>query len=212
MSPIIVGLAGGSASGKTELAKFLVVQLRGAAVIVSQDWYYRDRSMLSPGERRSLNFDHPKAFDHALLREQLLAIKAGRTVRAPRYDYSINQRLKGGVQLQPAPVILLEGLLVLHDPGLRALLDLSVFVDVPADLRLMRRLRRDVVDRGIPIEETLRLYEHCVRSMHEQFIQPSARHATMVWSQETDREFPMRLLKRIRAMLSRDRSANPLPH
>ena len=196
MSPIIIGLAGGTASGKTELARFLATQLRGSAVIISQDWYYRDRSMLSPGERRMLNFDHPHAFDYGLLRKQLAALKAGRSVRAPRYSYVTHRRSNSGTWLRFAKVILLEGLYVLHDPDLRALLDYSVFVDVPADVRLMRRVRRDVVERGIGVAETLRLYEHCVRSMHDQFVQPSARYASVIWSQQTDHDFPRRLARR----------------
>src|SRR5262245_41256742 len=101
MTPLIVGIAGGSASGKTDLAKFVSSQLQGQVVTISQDWYYRDRSMLSPGERSLLNFDHPKAFDHALLREHLLAVKAGRSVRAPRYDYVTHRRSADGERLRP---------------------------------------------------------------------------------------------------------------
>jgi uridine kinase len=150
-----------------------------------------------------LNFDHPGAFDHALLLEQLRALRAGEAVRAPSYDYTTHRRSPDGVQLRPAPVILLEGLLVLHDPGLRKMFDYSVFVDVPADLRLVRRLRRDAGGRGLAIKETLRLYEYCVRTMHEAFVQPSAQHATTIWHPELDPEFPVKLVQRIRKMLAR---------
>jgi uridine kinase len=207
MSPLIVGIAGGTASGKTRLAKYVAQKLGNDAVTVTQDWYYRDRSMLSPGERRLLNFDHPAAFDHALLLEQLRALRAGETVRAPNYNYTTHQRSLEGVWLRPAPVILVEGLLVLHDPVLRQMFDYSVFVDVPADLRLVRRLRRDAGGRGRAIKETLRLYEYCVRTMHESFVQPSAQYATLIWHPEQDAEFPVKLVQRIRKMLTGPRSS-----
>ncbi len=203
MSPLIIGITGGTASGKTRLAKYVTTQLRDSAVTVTQDWYYRDRSMLSPGERRFLNFDHPGAFDYALMLEQLRALKSGRTVRAPSYDYTTHRRSPAGVWLRPAPVIVVEGLLVLHDPRLRALFDYCVFVDVPADLRLVRRLRRDAGSRGLAIKETLRLYEYCVRTMHDSFVQPSAQHATAIWHPEQDPEFPVNLVRRIQRMLKR---------
>jgi len=206
--PLIVGIAGGSASGKTELAAFVTARARGA-VSISQDWYYHDRSALSPGEQSALNFDHPDAFDHSLLRQHLLAIKAGRAIRPPDYDFKTHRRLHDAAPLPPARIIVLEGLLILHDPGLRALLDFSVFVDVPADVRLTRRLLRDAASRGIPIAETLRLYESFVRPMHERFVQPSVRHASVIWSQEEDREFPTRLVRWVDGMRTRAESSAP---
>ena len=207
--PIVVGIAGGTGSGKTELARFLAAKACGAAVIVSQDWYYHDRSMLSASEQLALNFDHPSAFDHALLREHLMALKAGRVIRAPSYDYITHRRSEDGALLSPAGIIVLEGLLILHEPGLRALLDYSVFVDVPADVRLTRRLQRDAASRGIPSEETLRLYETFARPMHDIFVQPSACHASEIWSQEQDRDFPARLVTRISEMRARMESSGP---
>ena len=196
-----MGIAGGSASGKSELAKLMTNRLRDHAVLISQDWYYRDRSALPPAEKLKLNFDHPRAFDQALLHRHLLALKAGQAVRVPQYDYVTHARTANHAHLAPRSIILLEGLLVLHDPRIRALLDFSVFIDVPADTRLLRRLHRDVTARGLPFEETLRLYEHCVSPMHERFVQPTARHATVVWNQAKDRHFPKRLARQLEAML-----------
>lgn len=162
------------------------------AAVISQDWYYHDRSGLPHEEMQALNFDHPDAFDHALLHGQLLSLKAGQAVPSPRYDYAAHARAMDAVVLEPRPILLIEGLLVLHDPRVRALLDYSVFVDVPAELRLERRIRRDTGARAILPEETLRLYHHCVRPMHDRFVQPSARHASAVWDQAEDPDFPQR--------------------
>lgn len=187
---IIIGIAGGSASGKTGLALYLQRAFGMQVTCLSQDWYYRDQSHLSAEDAQALNFDHPDAFEDDLLVWQLRALQAGRVVRAPRYDYAAHRRHDDGVCLRPAPIIVVEGLLVLHHPAVRELFDLSIFVDVPADLRLLRRIRRDAVERGIDCEETLHAYEHFVRPMHQQFVQPSAHFATTVWYPETQPDFP----------------------
>ena len=198
---IMVGIAGGTGCGKTALAASLIETLHPHATLVSQDWYYRDRSGVPPEEVKRVNFDHPKAFDNALLRRHLLSLKAFRSVEAPRYDYATHCRTPQGIAVPHAPIVLLEGILILHDARLRAMLDLAVFIDAPADVRLMRRLRRDCSQRGIPIEEILRLYETFARPMHERFVQPSARHATLVWDQATDSRFPSRLTKCVQLLL-----------
>ncbi|MEI8341752.1 MAG: uridine kinase [Verrucomicrobiota bacterium] len=196
-APLIIGIAGGSGSGKTVLAKKIIAQLGRRAVLVSQDWYYHDRSGLPPKEQLALNFDHPSSFDAALLRRHLVELKAGRPIRPPHYEYATHRRTEGDTTLKSSPVIVLEGLLILHNAPLRNLIDLSVFIDVPADIRLARRIRRDAVTRKIPVEETLRLYEHCVRPMHEKFIQPSARHADLVWRPLTEKTMPVRLKRQL---------------
>jgi uridine kinase len=198
--PRLVGIAGGSASGKSELAAHLASRLDDATVI-SQDWYYHDRSALRQQEKMKLNFDHPDAFDHALLCQHLVALKAGCEVQPPRYDYATHARLENHSAVKPGGIIIVEGLLVLHEPRIRALLDYSVFVNVPAEVRLDRRLRRDAGARAIPPCETLRLWCHCVSPMHERFVQPSSRHASAVWEQLEDRDFPQRLAKLLRTML-----------
>ena len=200
-SPCIIGIAGGSGSGKSELAVSLARHLDPHTTLISQDWYYRDQGGVASDAGHLLNFDHPKAFDSALLRSHLLKLKSWQTVFTPRYDYATHRRLETTVPATPSPIILLEGILILHDARLRDLLDLTVFIDVPPDVRLMRRIRRDANGRGIPVSDTLRLYEDYVQPMHERFVQPSARHASLVWHQPTDHGFPDRLKRRLQKLL-----------
>lgn len=197
----ILGVGGGSGSGKSWLANFLKQKLKDSAVILCQDWYYKDNGHLPPEEIKKLNVDHPSAIDTALFLRHLDRLRAGEVVEAPRYDYATHARLPEIHTVRPAPVVIVEGLFILHDPRLRKRLDVSVFIDFPDDLRLIRRVRRDVEHRRIDLEETLRLYEHCVRPMHHKFIQPSGARADHVWNQAEDRAFPGRLLKLVRARL-----------
>lgn len=201
MRPLCVGIGGGSGSGKSWLAGFLKGKLGSRAVVICQDWYYRDNGHLSEAEALKLNFDHPNSIERTLFSSQLSMLLSGRAIESPRYDYARHARLKQRVVVEPAPVVILEGLLVLHERRLRELMDISVFIDVPSDVRLLRRVRRDVEQRRVDLHETLRLYEHCVRPMHERFIQPSAAHAMHVWRQEEDRKFPQALLRAIEARI-----------
>jgi uridine kinase len=198
----IIGISGGSGSGKTRLANYLFRALRGRAALLSHDWYYRDRAGMPEVLRQKVNFDHPNALETRILVKHLQALSDGREVATPRYDYATSSRMKESVPVAGAAIVLIEGLFILHEERLRRLLDLSVFVDVPADVRLARRIRRDVIDRGIPVAETLRLYERFVRPMHERFVQPSARYATHVWRPLEDRTFPSRFKDELRGMLS----------
>lgn len=197
---LILGIAGGSASGKSWLAHYLQRELGDRAAVVSQDWYYKDYAGIDPSGEARLNFDHPDAFDIPLLVADLDALRHGEAVEAPRYDYRTHARLPNR-RLEPAPIIVLEGILVLHHEPVRRWLDHAVFVDTPADLRLMRRLRRDVAERALPVEETLRLYETFVRPMHEQFVQPSARRADHVWNTQEEPRYPEELAATARKML-----------
>ena len=198
----IIGIAGGSGSGKTVLADYLHRGLKGRALLISHDWYYRDGSHLSPAARLKINVDHPGALETSLLVSHLKKLKAGSSVDAPRYDYATQSRLPAKVTMSHAEIILLEGLFILHEERLRRLLDFSVFVDVPADLRLVRRIRRDTEKRGIPLEETLHRYERFVRPMHERYVQPSARHASRQWTPFTDPDFPKKFLKELKGLLT----------
>ncbi len=191
---VCLGVAGGSGSGKSWLAGFLKGKLGARVVTICQDWYYHDKSGLSQDERQRLNLDHPKAIESALMAAQVAELRAGRAIDAPRYEYATQARLKQRVHVEPADLVILDGLLVLHEKRLRELMDFSVFIEVPDDIRLLRRVRRDSVQRRIDLEETLRLYEHCVKPMHDRFIKPSAEHATWVWRQLEDRKFPLDLL------------------
>ena len=200
--PLCLGIGGGSGSGKSWLAHFLKEKFGDRAVVVCQDWYYRHNGDLSEEEALKLNFDHPKAIETSLFAAQLDSLHQGRAVDAPVYDYASHSRLARTRRVEPAPLIIIEGLLVLHEKKLRDLMDCSVFIDVPSDIRLVRRVRRDVEHRRVDLEETLRLYEHCVRPMHERFIQPSSQHATWIWRQDDDKKFPADLMRTLERRLS----------
>jgi uridine kinase len=197
----IVGIAGGTGSGKTWLANFVKTELGARATLISQDWYYRDQSGAGAAREQRLNFDHPRAVEHGLLLGHLDALRRGRAVETPRYSYATHARAARTVRLAPAPVVILEGLFVLQQRAILKRLDHSVFVDMPADLRLVRRLRRDADERHIPTGETLRLYESFVRPMHERFVEPSAAHAEHVWRPLKERGFPRRFVSEIKQHL-----------
>jgi uridine kinase len=192
----VVGIAGGTGSGKSWLAHFLKAALGAGAALISQDWYYRDQSGAADAGR--LNFDHPRAFETGLLAAHLDKLRRGHPAQTPRYDFATHARAARAVALEPAPVLILEGLFVLHQKSIFNRLDDSVFVDVPADVRLMRRIRRDLAERSIPVDETLRLYETFARPMHERFVQPSAANAGRVWHPLADRNFPRRFAGEIK--------------
>jgi uridine kinase len=199
---IVLGIAGGSGSGKSWLAEHVRKHFKRDAVVVSQDWYYRDRSGLEESRKAKLNFDHPSAFETPLLLRQIQALQAGQAVETPRYDYATYRRLPETVTLEPAKLVIIEGLLVLHEERLRRVMDLSVFVDYPADLRLARRVRRDGAERGLPVNEVLRIYEHCARPMHERYVQPSSAFARWRWEPLHDKTFPRKLIHHLGRLLS----------
>jgi uridine kinase len=194
----IIGIAGGSGSGKTWLANFVKAELGSSAALISQDWYYKDQRNAGGAKERSLNFDHPRALEHGLLISHLDALRRGRAVETPRYVFATHARERHTVPLAPARVVIVEGLFVLQQKAILERLDHSVFVDMPADLRLARRLRRDAAERSIRAEETLRLYETYARPMHERFVEPSAAHADHVWRPLREHAFPRRLVSEIK--------------
>jgi len=198
----IIGIAGGSGSGKSWLARYLKEALGADAVIISQDWYYKDQSSTPADRRCALNFDHPSAIENELLLEHLDALREGQPVRTPRYQFSTHSRHTETMPVEPARVVILEGLFVLHEKSILERLTESVFVEVPADVRLLRRLRRDSAERGISTEETLRLYETFARPMHELFIQPSTANARRVWHPLCEPTFPGRFASCIKQRLS----------
>jgi uridine kinase len=195
--PFIAGIAGGSGSGKSWLAAFLLERLGSRCALICQDWYYKDQRQASAEQLANLNFDHPRAFDTALLIRHLDAVKRGQTIQTPRYDYTTHAR-HGGVACAPAPIVIVEGIFVLHQRAILRRLDFSVFVDTPADVRLVRRIRRDAAERGLPVEETLLLYERFVRPMHERYVQPSAARAAEIWRPLQDRQFPRRMAAKLK--------------
>ncbi|MDZ7373023.1 MAG: uridine kinase [candidate division KSB1 bacterium] len=178
---VLIGIAGGTGSGKTLVAQRLRDSLGEESVtILQQDWYYRDLSHLPPEIRERQNFDHPDAIEHELLIEHVRQLLSGEPAEAPVYDFCRHCRT-GERQVIPArPVILLEGIFVLHDRNLRELMDLRVYVDTDPDVRFVRRLQRDLNERGRTLDSVVRQYLETVRPMHLQFVEPSRWHADII--------------------------------
>ena len=181
MTPIIVGVAGGTGSGKTTGAQAIIQALgRERVSYLQHDCYYRDRSHLSPKERRAINYDHPDALETSLLVEHLRALKAGTVVEVPIYDFSTHERRSATAKVEPNPVIVLDGILILAERDLRELMDLRVFVDTDPDIRFIRRLDRDLRERGRDFDSVVRQYLESVRTMHLEFVEPSKRYADVI--------------------------------
>ncbi len=176
---VVIGLAGGSGSGKTTIAEALVDAIAGVAYVRHDD-YYRHRPELTFGERTKVNYDHPDSLETSLLVSHLRRLREGQPVDRPVYDFTTHTRSEGTVTVAPAPVVLVEGILVLADEDLRSLLDLKIYVDTDADLRLARRMRRDMEERGRTPDSVLNQYLATVRPMHLEFVEPSKRHADMI--------------------------------
>lgn len=177
----IIGIAGGSASGKTRVAHAIVEELGPDEVqVIDQDSYYRDLGHLPLEERKSQNFDHPSSFDYELLLDHLTQLRQGGGVDKPIYDYTAHTRSSRTERIEGHSVLVLEGILVLDDARLRALMSIKVFIDTDPDVRLIRRLRRDVTERGRSVESVLTQYEASVRPMHQQFVEPSKRYADII--------------------------------
>lgn len=179
---IIIGVAGGSASGKTSLAKRLKREFEetNSVVIIRQDDYYKDQAEMTMEERLKVNYDHPFAFDNDLLAKHLGELRNGQTVDMPTYDFIEYTRSAVVEKLEPHDVIVVEGLFVLEDEAIRKNLDIKLFVDTPADVRFIRRLNRDVRDRGRSLDNVITQYMNTVRLMHDQFIEPSKRYADVI--------------------------------
>jgi len=181
MDTIVIGIAGGSGSGKTTLADTLVSYFGENEVsILRHDNYYKRNDDLSYEERAKLNYDHPDAFDTELLCEHIRQLKAGRPIDMPVYDYSVHNRSEKTIRIQPNPVIILEGILILAEPRLVKLMDFKIFVDTDADERILRRIIRDVNDRGRSLDSVIRQYRETVKPMHDQFVEPSKRKANII--------------------------------
>lgn len=181
MRPIILGVAGGSGSGKTTVVHAITRDLGDRAVsVIHHDSYYRDTSQLDIAARSTINYDHPDALETGLLVEHLTALRAGRGVDVPVYDFATHQRVDRRQRIEPAGIIIVDGMLVLWDAALRALMDIKVFVDTDADIRLIRRLQRDIQERGRSAESVIEQYTRTVRPMHLEFVEPSKRYADVI--------------------------------
>jgi uridine kinase len=179
--PILLGVAGGSGSGKTTVARAVLRAVgEGRIGLIEQDSYYRDVDWHEEADLLRHNFDHPSALDNDLLVEHLAELRAGRPVETPVYDFVRHRRTESTWRVEPLPVVVLEGILILAEPAVRQLLDFKIFVDTDADLRLIRRIERDLTERGRLLPDVLRQYQQSVRPMHLEFVEPSKRWADVI--------------------------------
>ncbi|EHM72208.1 uridine kinase [Staphylococcus pettenkoferi] len=176
----IIGIAGGSGSGKTSVTSEIMSLLEGYSIaLIAQD-YYKDQSHLSFEERLETNYDHPFAFDNDLLISNLQSLKDGQTVEIPTYDYTNHTRSDVTITFEPKDVIIVEGIFALENQTLREMMDVKVYVDTDADLRILRRLMRDTAERGRTMESVITQYLNVVRPMHNQFIEPTKKYADLI--------------------------------
>ncbi|AEN05300.1 uridine kinase [Halolamina sp.] len=176
----VIGIAGGTGAGKTTVARLVTENVGDSVTRIPLDNYYKDLSHLDMGERESVNYDHPSAFEWELLREHLRMLSEGQPIEMPRYDFEQHNRKDEPVTVEPTDVIVLEGILALYDEEINEMLDLRLYVETDADVRILRRIRRDVIDRGRELEDVIDQYLSTVKPMHEQFIEPSKKHADLI--------------------------------
>lgn len=178
---LIIGVAGGTASGKTTVVQAILDRVGHERIAhIQHDSYYKDLSHLPLEERRKFNFDHPDALDTPLLIRHLKELRQGHSVEVPEYDFATYCRLPRTRTVHPCPVVIVEGILILAEPALRELIDLKIYVDTDADLRLIRRITRDIAERGRTIESVIEQYLATVRPMHLEFVEPSKRYADVI--------------------------------
>lgn len=181
MGVIVIGVAGGTGSGKTTVSHAILDRVgRERIVYMQHDSYYRDRSDLSFEERTRQNYDHPDSLENELLIQHIHALRSNRTARIPVYDFATHLRSKETRLVEPRPVVLLEGILIFADKALRELMDVKIFVDTDSDLRFIRRLKRDISERGRTMESVFQQYLDTVRPMHLEFVEPSKRYADVI--------------------------------
>lgn len=185
MNPIIIGIAGASASGKSLLSETIYRELKQELgetniTIMKEDSYYKDQSHMEMDQRIRTNYDHPNAFDHSLLVHHLNELKAGKSVEVPVYDYRIHTRIDESITMEARPIIIIEGILLLFDKAIRKRLDTSVYMDTPLDICLIRRLKRDMEERGRSMESVITQYKSTVRPMFLEFVEPSKQFADII--------------------------------
>ncbi len=204
--PIILGVAGGSGSGKTTIVREIVQALGSDRIsVIHHDSYYCDRSSVPAEERESINYDHPDALETRLLVRHLEELRAGRAVDVPVYDFSSHTRTERVMRVQPSPVVIVEGILILAERALRELMDIRVFVRTDADLRVIRRIERDLAERERSLESVVEQYVKTVRPMHLEFVEPSERWAHVIIPEGGHNRVGVEMLiARIRAVSSRE--------
>ena len=180
---IIVGIAGGTGSGKTSVTQAIIENLERTgihSILLEQDSYYKRNDHLTYEQRTKLNYDHPDAIDFDLLEKHILALKDGKSIEKPIYDYTEHTRSSEVEKVEPKEVIILEGILVLNDPALRDLMDIKIFVDTDDDIRIIRRIQRDIEERGRSLQSVIDQYKSTVKPMYHQFIEPTKRYADII--------------------------------
>ena len=177
---LVIGIAGGTGSGKTNLTNQIVSCFHDHVTILKHDNYYKAHDDMTYEERSRLNYDHPNAFDTDLMIEHLQALKAGKAVQCPVYDYKIHNRSKDTITIVPEKVIIVEGILIFENKKLCDMMDIRVFVDTDADIRIIRRIKRDVLERARSLESVINQYVDTVKPMHEQFVEPSKKNANII--------------------------------
>ncbi len=191
----IIGIAGGTASGKTTIVNKLKKFFDDDVELISHDCYYKAHDDMPYEERAKLNYDHPSSFDTDRMIEDIVALKNGKTIYRPVYDFSIHNRVAKTVKVEPKKVIMVEGILIFENKKLRELMDIKIFVDTDADERLMRRIMRDMKYRGRSIESILTQYQATVKPMHEEFVEPSKKYADIIVPRGGENETAMSILK-----------------
>ncbi len=213
---ILIGIAGGSGSGKTLVARTIDRELGSdRVVIIDQDSYYRDLDDVPLVDPDLRNFDHPDAFDGELLKQHLRELLAGREIQQPIYDYARHARTQETQRIGEHDVVVLEGILIFYDPELREMMDIKVYIDADADVRFIRRLHRDIHERGRSVDTVIRQYQESVRPMHQQFVEPTKRHADIIIPEGGHNKVAIDLLKvKIQDLLRGRAAAAParLPH
>lgn len=195
---LIIGIAGGTGCGKTTVVNKILNELPDGEVgIISQDSYYKDTSQLSREDRVKINFDHPRSIDFELLEEHLLALKAGKAIDQPIYSFIEHNRTGDTIRTTPRKVMIVEGILILTNPELRDLFDINIFVHADSDERLIRRLKRDISERGRDIDEVLNRYQTTLKPMHEQFIEPTKAYADLIIPNNTYNTVAINIVKTI---------------
>lgn len=192
---LIIGIAGGSGSGKTTLTNQIASQFTEQVTIITHDNYYKAHDDMTYEERSRLNYDHPNAFDTDLMIEHLAALKNGEKIECPVYDYTIHNRSKDTLTIVPNKVIIVEGILIFENKELCDLMDIRIFVDTDADVRIIRRIRRDVIERARSLESVMNQYLDTVKPMHEQFVEPSKKNANIIVPEGGHNEAAMRMIQ-----------------
>jgi len=204
--PVVIGIAGGSCSGKTSVTRAIYDVFREhSVVVIEQDFYYKDQSHLTFEERLGTNYDHPLAFDNDLLIEHIKKLLVRQPIQKPVYDYVQHTRAEEVIHVEPVDVIILEGILVLEDADLRDLMDIKLFVDTDSDLRIIRRIMRDIRERGRTTDSVIEQYLSAVRPMHNLFIEPTKRYADIIIPEGGDNEVAIDLMvTKIKTILETD--------